>query len=233
MTMKPYIFLSENYLNFTQDSTLATINVRTITAQVPYTAEIFFTDRYGNIVNRSIDTLILQDTNIVNMTVEASDGLGNYTQVFNLQGNDQSTVILKNATSINTSSLRFTVADDTYNPAQITAKIGVYGFLCNLCALTDSSYKIETNQGSYRVVSGAYIHWADYKKWVAKVKMENVTPEQFNLLTSQADLGEMTVIPYQDVEAEAIYECAVSREYSYELDRKTGLFKLDLEFNEL
>lgn len=233
MTMKPYIFLSENYLNFTQDSTLASINVRTITDQVPYTAEIFFTDRYGNIVNRSIDTLILQDTNIVNMTVEASDGLGNYTSVFNLQGNDQSTVILKNATSINTSSLRFTVADDTYNPVQITAKIGVYGFICNLCALTDSSYKIEANQGSYRVVSGAYIHWADYKKWVAKVKMENVTPEQFNLLTTQADLGEMTVIPYQDVEAEAIYECAVDREYSYELDRKTGLFKLDLEFNEL
>lgn len=233
MTMKPYIFLSENYLNFTQDSTLAPINVRTITAQVPYTVEVFFADRYGNIANRSIDTLILQDTNIVNMTVEASDGLGNYTQVFNLQGNDQSTVILKNATSINTSSLRFTVADDTYNPAQITAKIGVYGFLCNLCALTDSSYKIDANQGSYRVVSGAYIHWADYKKWVAKVKMENVTPEQFNLLTTQADLGEMTVIPYQDIEAEAIYECAVSREYSYELDRKTGLFKLDLEFNEL
>ena len=233
MTMKPYIFLSQNYLNFAQDSTLATVNVRTITAQVPYTAEIFFADRYGNIVNRNIDTLILQDTNIVNMTVEAADRLGNYTPVFNLQGNDQSTVILKNASPVNTSALRISVANDTYNPAQITAKIGAYSFLCNLCALTDSSYKIEANQGSYRVVSGEYIHWADYKKWVAKVKMENVAKEQFDLLTAQADLGEMTVIPYQDVEAEAIYECAVSREYSYELERKTGLFKLDLEFNEL
>lgn len=233
MTMKPYMFLSQNYLNFTQDSTLAPVQVRAVTALVPYAAEIFFTDRYGNIVNRTIDTLILQDTNIVNMTVEAADGLGNYTPVFNLQGNDKSTVILKNASTVTTSALRISVANDTYNPEQITAKIGVYSFLCNLFALTDSSYKIEANQGSYRVVSGEYIHWADYKKWIGKVKMENVTPEQFNLLTTQADFGEMTVVPYQDVEADAIYECAVSREYSYELERKTGLFKLDLEFNEL
>lgn len=231
--MKPYIFLSENYLNFAQDSTLAPVEVKTIATQVPYSFTLFFTDRYGNIVNRSIDTLVLTNTNIVNMTVSAADGLGNYSQIFDLQGNDQSTVLLKNANIVNTSSLRFVVPVDTYNPAEITAKLGAYSFLCNLFALTDSSYKIEANEGGYRVVSGAYIHWADYKKWVAKVKMDNVTPEQFKLLTEQADKGEMTVVPYKDVEAEAIYECAVNREYSYELDRKTGLFSLDLEFNEL
>lgn len=233
MTMKPYIFLSENHLNFTQDSTSAPVNVRTITAQVPYSATIFFTDRYGEVANRSLDTLILQDTNIVNMTVEALDSLGNYTQIFNLQGNGQSTVVLKNETPVNTSSLRFTVPEDTYNPAQITAKMGCYSFICNLWAITDSNYKIEANNGGYRVVSGRYIHWADYKKWSAKVKMDNVTQEQFNLLTEQADKGEMTVLPYHDLEADEIYECAVNREYSWELDRKTGLFKLNLEFNEL
>lgn len=220
-------------MNFAQDSTLAPVEVKTIATQVPYSFTMFFTDRYGNIVNRDVDTLILRETNIVNMQVEAADSLGNYSQIFDLQGNDQSTIILKNANAVTTSSLRFIVPDDTYNPLDITAKLGVYSFLCNLFALTDSSYKIEANEGSYRVVSGAYIHWADYKKWVAKVKMENVPQEQFKLLTEQADKGEMTVIPYTDVEAEAIYECAVKREYSYELDRKTGLYKLDLEFNEL
>lgn len=233
MTMKPYMFLSQNYLNFTQDSTLAPVQVRTITEMVPYTAEIFFADRYGNIVNRSVDTLILQDTNIVNMTVEATDGVGNYSKVFEVSGNAESTVILKNAAPVVTSSLRFTMEDDTYNPEQITAKMGVYGFVCNLCAQTDSNYKVDANQGGYRVLDGSYIHYADYKKWVGKVKMENLPQEQFNLLSSQADTGEMTVIPYQDLQADAIYECAVSREYSYELDRKTGLFKLDLELNEL
>lgn len=232
--MKPYIFLTDNYLTNTQDNQGNAVDIRTFTnAQIPYEVTIFFADRYGNIVNRSIDTLILRNTDIVNMTVSAADGLGNYTPVFELQGNDQETVILKNANPVNTSSLRFTVADDTFNPQYINAKIGVYGFLCNLWALTDSSYKIEANEGGYRVVSGKYIHWADYKKWVAKVKMENVTKEQLDLLTAQADLGEMTVIPYEDLEADTIYECAVKREYQYDLNRKTELFSLQLEFNEL
>lgn len=230
--MKPYIFLTENYLNFTQDGNGNPVYIRTISEQVPYTIEIFFADRYGNAVNRTIDTLILQDTNIKNMTVEAYVN-GAYTTCFSLTGNTQSTVFIKNTNTVTTGALRITVPDDTYNPAEINAQIGVYGFVCNLLALTDSSYKIDANSGDYRVVSGSYIHWADYKKWTAKIKMENVTKEQFNLLTAQSDLGEMTVIPYQDLEVEEIYECAVNREYQYELNRKTELFNLELEFNEL
>ena len=232
--MKPYIFLTENYLRNTQDQNSAAIDITTLSnVQPDYEQVIFFSDRYGNIVNRTIDTLILTNTNIVNMTVAAADGLGVYTTVFTVSGNDKSTLIVKLANPVTTSSLKFTIPDDTFNPQYINAQIGVYGFLCNLLALTDSSYKIDANAGGYRVVSGAYIHWADYKKWVAKVKMENLPQSQFDTLTQQADLGEMTVIPYEDLQADEIYECAVNREYSYELDRKTELFSLELEFNEL
>lgn len=234
MTMTPYIFLSGNYLRNTQDENGNAINVRKLTnASIPYQQIIFFTDIYGNIVNRSIDTLSVLNTNIVNMTVEASDGLGNYTTIFNVSGNSQSNVFIKNANAVNTSSLRITIPDDTYNPQYINAQIGFYSFICNLCALTDSQYKIEANEGSYRVLSGAYIHWADYKKFVAKIEMDNLQQAQFDALTAQADLGEMTVVPYQDLEADGVYECAAKREYSWELNRKTGLFKLDLELQEL
>ena len=181
--------------------------------------------------NRDIDTLILRNTNIVNMSVEYSTGQA-FAPLFEVTDNDQETVILKNETPVNTSAIKITLPD-TGNPATLNAQIGVYSFLCNLLALTDSSYRIEANQGGYRVVSGAYIHWADYKKWVGKVKMENVTKEQFDLLTAQADKGEMTVIPYEELEASAIYECGVNREYQYELNRKTELFSLELELNEL
>lgn len=232
--MKPYIFLTENYLRNTQDQNSASIDITTLSnVQPDYEQIIFFADRYGNIVNRTIDTLILTNTNIVNMTVSAANGLGVYTTVFTISGNDKSTLIVKLANPVTTSSLKFTIPDDTFNPQYINAQIGVYGFLCNLLALTDSSYKIDANAGGYRVVSGAYIHWADYKKWVAKVKMENLPQSQFDALTQQADLGEMTVIPYEDLQADEIYECAVNREYSYELNRKTELFSLELEFNEL
>lgn len=231
--MKPYIFLTENYLRNTQDQNSASIDITTLSnVQPDYEQIIFFADRYGNIVNRTIDTLILTNTNIVNMTVSANVG-GTYTTLFTVSGNDKSTLIVKLANPVTTSSLKFTIPDDTFNPQYINAQIGVYGFLCNLLALTDSSYKIDANAGGYRVVSGAYIHWADYKKWVAKVKMENLPQSQFDALTQQADLGEMTVIPYEDLQADEIYECAVNREYSYELNRKTELFSLELEFNEL
>lgn len=232
--MKPYIFLTENYLRNTQDGNGNSVDITTISnVQPDYEQIIFFTDRYGNIVNRTIDTLILTGTNIVNMTVQAANGLGVYSDVFTVSGNDQDTIFMKLANTVTTSSLKFNIPDDTFNPQYINAQIGVYGFLCNLFALTDSNYKIDANEGGYRVVSGAYIHWADYKKWVGKVKMENVTKEQFDLLTAQADLGEMTVIPYEDLQADEIYECAVKREYQYELNRKTELFSLELEFNEL
>lgn len=232
MTMKPYIFLSQNYLNFTQDATANPLDIRTISETTPYTVTVYFVDRYGNPVNRTIDTLILQDTNIVNMTVEAANAGGAYSTLLTLADNTQSTVLLKAQTPALTSSIRVTVPAGT-NPADISGKMGIYGFICNLCALTDSNYKIDANEGSFRVLNGDYIHWADYKKWVGKIKMENLPQAQFDLLTEQADLGEMTVVPYQDLEADGIYECAVSREYSWELDRKTHLFKLDLEFNEL
>lgn len=232
MTMKPYIFLSQNYLNFTQDATAFPVDIRTISATTPYTVTVYFVDRYGNPVNRTIDTLVLQDTNIVNMTVEAANAGGAYSTLLTLADNTQSTVLLKAQTPALTSSIRVTVPAGT-NPADISGKMGIYGFICNLCALTDSNYKIDANEGSFRVLNGDYIHWADYKKWVGKIKMENLPQAQFDLLTAQADLGEMTVVPYQDLEADGIYECAVSREYSWELDRKTHLFKLDLEFNEL
>lgn len=234
MTMKPYIFLSENGLSLAQDGSGNAIDIRSLeNVQPPYEMTVFFTDRYGNIVNRSIDTLALTNTNIVNMTVSAADGLGNYSQIFEVSGNSEGNLFIKNETTVETSSLRFNIPDDTFNPSAINAKIGVYSFICNLWGTTDSNYKIEANQGGYRVVSGSYIHWADYKKWVSKVKIENLPKEQFDLLTEQADKGEMTVVPYQELEAEEIYEGAVNREYSWGLDRKTGLFELTLEFNEL
>lgn len=231
--MKPYIFLSQNFLKDIVNGNNEIINGVDINiSTLPYTLTIYFTDRYGNAVNRVIDTLIFQNTNINNMTVSALVG-GTYTNIFSLTGNTQSTVITKNESTTTTSSLQITIPE-TNNPATVVGKLGIYGFLCNLCALTDSEYKKDANYGSYRVIDGSYIHYADYNKWVAKIKMENLPQAQFNLLTNQVDeIGEMTVIPYQDLEANGVYECAVNREYSWGLDRKTSLFNLNMEFNEL
>lgn len=229
MTMKPYIFLSSDYLVYTQDGNGNTVDITTISTDVAYEQVIYFADMYGNIVNRTIDTLILQDTNIKNMTVKTLEDIS----VLTLSNNTSNTVVLKAPSSVTTTALKITIPNDGVNPTTVVGKIGLYGFICNLFALTDSNYTIEANEGSYRVLSGKYIHWADYKKWVAKISIDNLEKEQFDLLTAQADLGEITVIPYEDIEIDEIYNCAVSREYKYELDRKTKLFKLEMELNEL
>ncbi len=152
MTMKPYIFLSQNYLNYTQDSNGDSIDVRVISTTVPYTVDVYFADRYGNAVNRTIDTMILQNTNIKNMTVEYLTGGGTYSNLLTLANNTDSTVLLKAETPALTSSIRISVPDDGTNPANISGTIGIYSFLCNLFALTDSSYKIAANEGGYRTV---------------------------------------------------------------------------------
>jgi len=231
--MKPYIFLTENYLRNVVDGNNEIIDgVNINTSTLPYTLTVYFTDRYGNAINRVIDTFILNNTNIKNMTVAALVN-GNYTNIFSISGNTQSTVIIKNESATTTNSLQITIPT-TNNPATVYAQLGIYAFICNLCALTDSDYKKDANYGGYRVIDGSFIHYADYNKWVGKIKMENLPQEQFNLLTNQTDeYGEMTVIPYQDLEANGVYECAVNREYSWGLDRKTSLFNLTLELNEL
>lgn len=230
--MKPYIFLSGNYLANMKNMNNESVDARIISEYVPYVVELNFTDMYGNPISRTIDTLILQDTNIANMTVEAMGAGGTYSTLFTVANNTDSTIIVKAATPSYAQAVRITIPE-TGNPETVTAKIGICGFICNLLALTDSNYKIAANQGDYRVVSGAYIHWADYKKWVGNIKMENLQKAQFDTLTAQADTGEMTVVPYTDLEANEIYFCGVNREYSWELNRKTELFTLELECNEL
>lgn len=156
-----------------------------------------------------------------------------YDILFNVAGNTESTIFLKAQNAVETSSLRIDIPSAD-NPAEIKGRFGVYGFICNLFALTDSNYKNEANAGGYRVVNGDYIHYFDYRKWSAKVKMENLAQDQFTLLSEQAqNIGEITAIPYQDLFIDAVYECAVNPEISYGLNRKTELFDLELELNEL
>ena len=231
--LKPYIFLSENYLKHAVDSNNDTIDaINILSSNLPYSLTLFFTDRYGNPINRKIDTLILQNTNIKKLTVSYLNN-GGYTALFNISNNTASTVFLKAQNAVETSSLQIDIPSPD-NPAEISGRFGVYGFICNLLALTDSNYKNEANAGGYRVVNGAYIHYFDYKKWSCKLKMENLPKEQFTLLSDQAqNLGEITAIPYQDLFIDAVYECAVNSEISYGLDRKTELFNLEMELNEL
>lgn len=282
--MKPYIFLTQNYLSRAVDNDGQAIDIRTIenypipfsqtvffgengetisaqetdalvisylsqsvnnngklidirkieNQQVPFTKTLFLADRYGNIVSQEIDTLIISGTNIVNMTIEYESS-GEYSTLFEIQNNNKSDILIQLENPINASSLRFTIPNDTYNPQIVNIGfMGLFKHLINLCALTDGTFENDTNEGSYRLVSGELVHYADFVKWTCKLKIENLPKEQLDIITKQAkETGEISVIPYADLEPAEIYECAVSRELSRSVDRKTELFNLELELKEL
>lgn len=237
MIKNPFIFLTQNFARHIVDGNGAEISAslaNIATTDLPYTVTFFFTDKWGQIVNRNIDTLILQDTNIGSIAIEAADNGGNYSTLFAISDNTDSTVLFKADSPVTTSSLRVTIPA-LGNPEQVQiGQIGVYGYLLDLFALTDTNYKTETNQGDYRTLSGNIVFYGDYKKWESKIKIENLPQAQFNTINAavQAD-NILTIIPFKDLEPAAIYECYVAPDFSFELDRKTALYSATLEAKEL
>lgn len=237
MIKQPYIFLSQNFSRRVVDSNGVDVsdqlsNIDTVA--FPLTITFFFADRWGTITNRKVDTLILRNANVKNITIEAADGAGNYSTLFNVQGNTDTTVMFTADAPVTTSSLRITIPADG-NPQQVQiGQIGFFQHLADLFALTEGSFKRDTHQGSYRTLSGDIVFYGDYDKWEAKIKIENLPQEQFDALNEAiTDANELTIIPFKDFEATAIYECYVSPEFSYEVDRKTALYSASLEAKEL
>ncbi len=239
MIKRPFIFLSADFgvnISNGQDTDLSGVLSGLSLQDLPNEQTVFFTDKWGNVVNREIDTVIFSGTNLASVTVEAADNTGEYAALWDITGNTESDFLLKLPAPVTTSSLRFTLGDaEDGNPQTVNiGKIGVYRYLLDLLALTDAQFKKDTGQGSYRTVAGQTVFYGDYNKLDTKLKAENLPKAQFEALTAQIDAhNKLTVLPFYDDAVGKIYECYVSPEYSFELDRKTGLYSLTLELKEL
>ena len=234
MIRQPYIFLSQNYAKYALDEQVNEVPLKNLElGNLPYVAKIYLTDKYGNYINRSIDTLLLEDTNIVNATLEYEQN-GQYYPWFTLSGNTDTTVLLKKPEPVSVCSIRITIPAE-HNPSVVNiGKLGLYKYLCDLCAETDSSFKVDANSGSYRTLSGDVVYYGDYGKWESKIKIGNLPKEQFDLLSREVkDTNELTIIPFKDFDFSAVYECYIDPEIEYEVNRKTELYELKLEAQEL
>lgn len=237
MMKRPFVFFTQDYGQYLSNGNgtdLSGAFSRISVQNLPYEVTVFFTDKWGNVVNRRIDTLMLSCANVANMTVAAADSAGNYTAAWTVSGNTESDFILKLAAPLTTSSVRLIIPEEG-NPQTVNiAKIGICGYLCDLLALTDAAFKKDSNQGQYRTISGDMVFYGDYDKLDTKLKAESLPKSQFDLLTAQVDeTNRLTVLPFYDEEPGKICACYVSPEYSFELDRKTGLYSLTLELKEL
>lgn len=237
MIRRPFIFLTQDYGKMIANGSGADISgyLSNISVQIfPYEQTLFFTDRWGNITKRRIDTLILKNTNLANATIEVADSTGKYTALFEVSGNADSTFMVKTSKPVFTSSLRITI-NAAGNPGTVTiGRIMLLGYVCDLFALTDASFKKETNQGTYRLVSGEMVYYGDYHKLTTKLKIENLPETQFKDITAVVDdSNQLIMLPFYNNEIGGIYECYAHPAYSFSLNRKTGLYSLDLELEEL
>ena len=234
MIREPYIFLSQNYAKYALDEQINEVSFKNLELSgLPRVLTFYLTDKYGNYINRSVDTLLLEDTNIVSATLEYEKD-GQYFPWFTLSGNTDTTVLLKNAEPVSACSIRLTVPAEQ-NPSVVTiGKLGLYRYLCDLCAETDSSFKVDANSGSYRTLSGDIVYYGDYGKWQSKIKISNLPKEQFDTLTKEIrETNELTIIPYKDFDFTAVYECYLEPKVEYDVNRKTELYALELEAQEL
>lgn len=234
MIREPYIFLSQNYAKYAENETASAASFKNLElSSLPRILTFYLTDKYGNYINRSIDTLLLEDTNIVSATLEYEKD-GQYYPWLTLSGNADTTVLLKAPFPVSACAIRLTIPEE-HNPNVVTiGKLGFYKYLCDLCAETDSSFKVDANSGSYRTLSGDIVYYGDYGKWESKIKISNLPKEQFETLSQEVkDTSELTIIPFKDFDFSAVYECYLDPQIEYEVNRKTELYELKLEAQEL
>lgn len=243
MIKNPYIFLSKNYLKTScyenGDDTadlqpLYDNDVKTLfQTELPCEKTIFFTDSFGNVVNRTFDVLILQNTNITDLTVSAADNAGVYAQIAFIAGNSEKNIFKPLEGKVTTSSVKISITAANSSYAEV-GEFKICNLLSNLFALTKAKESRDCNAGNFRTASGRLIHYKDFSKWANSLDMENITKSDFDVLLNEIQSeGELIIVPYLDLEIQAIYECYVNPEAKYSVDRKTELFSLSIDAGEL
>jgi hypothetical protein len=245
MIKQPYLFFSKNFLKTTQyadgtpTSDIAKMydGDRTTlwqSSEILVDKTIFFTDDFGNIINRTFDTLIFQNTNISGATIYAADSSGNYYQILQFANNTEKYFIKNLNFPTETSSLRIVIPlPDNSDYAEI-GELKVCKYFGDVCCLTSAKEQHEANAGTFRTTNGRLIHYKDFLKWAAKIDIENLPKDNFFSLKEAIFTDEELIIaPYKDHNIEAIRDCYVDPEFSYQVDRKTELYSLSLEAAEL
>lgn len=244
MIKKPFIFLSKNYLKTAQYSGGAEItDIKNIfdndketfyqSDVLPFERTIFFVDNFGNVVNRTIDTVIFQNSNIKSFTIKAANTSGVYSDIITVTNNTDTNVFAQAATKVKTSSIKISITAINGTYLSI-GELKVCNLIANLFAKTSGNFVNDTNADSFRTASGRLIHFKDYKKWSMDLDIDNLTKAQFDLLKAEIDLEEeMIILPYKDFNIEDLYECYIKPEYKYSVNRITELFTLGVKAEEL
>lgn len=194
----------------------------------------WFKDKYSDYISRDIDTIIIQNCNIKNMTIKCFSSLGVETLVYTLTNNDEPEVRIYLDNRISTSKITFEITD-IFEDEDETAyayigQLRVCGSIINLQATTLTTVKNSVQDGQIRTYGGRLIKWTDYYKWSATIQIENMTKlDCANLKSFLVADGFVTIIPFPDFEERYVYEVAISiKDFNFDISRWSGLCNLTL-----
>jgi len=244
MITTPYIFLSKNYLkNSVYENGTPTADLESLFSQdikdvffgdeMPKEIIIFFTDIYGSIINRNIDTLILQNTNIRDLQILAANNSGIYSSVFSIVDNEEKELFLQIPQKITTSSIKIIISAANESFYSI-GKLSLCGEIVKLYAKASLDFSFEAAAGNFRTAAGDLIHFTDFIKWNAGLSIDNVPKDNFDVIKSEIlDEKELTIIPFKNFEIQDIYECYIAPSFKYTVDMKSELYSINLSAKQL
>lgn len=241
MINEPYILLSKNYLKGSLDENNAPNDALSIvydgavdtllTVSPGQVLTFVLTDEYGRQASRSLDKILFLNTDVTAFDLSvrnANDGTyisaGSYTV-------NAGYAVIDLPQVYTTDALQITITAGSY-----IGELKACKFLLNreLCALTSSNYSFECAAGSFRTVNGRLIHYKDYSKWKNSLSISNLIKPQFDAIANEVkNISELTILPFKNFEIKDIYECYINPQFSYNVDRKTELYTLNLDCKEL
>lgn len=188
-----------------------------------------FKDRYSQAINRDVDTIIIQNTNIKAMTVKYLDGSSVEQTIYTLTNNANSEIRIELSASVNISNIIFDITEVFTGTYVYIGQLRVCENIMELTATTNTGVSDILEFGNIRTANGKLIKWTEYRKWSASIQISNMSKTQYDLLKSFIVEDEfVTIEPFPEFEVKDIYEVALSG-FDYDISRWSGKFNLTLK----
>lgn len=188
-----------------------------------------FNDKYSQSLNRDIDTIIIQNTNIKAMTIKYLDGSSVEQTLYTLTNNSDSEIRIDLSASVNISNIIFDITEVFTGTYIYIGQLRVCESIIELSATTQTSISDILQDGKIRTFNGKLIKWTDYRKWSASIQILNMSKTQYDLLKSFVVSDEfVSMEPFPEFETKDFYEVALSG-LDYDISRWSGKYGFTLK----
>jgi len=198
------------------------------------TVDITFKNSSGGGIFYPIDAAIILNMNWKYFTISS---LGPYHRSVNnpqISEIADSDYIYDFATARTYSNISFNVyTTQIANAEKCAGEIKLVTEIMTLNCLTNFERKDIAKQGDYYTSGGALVRWKEYQKFSGVLTIENMTLAQRDILIAAIDAYEyLTFVFYEDFDATAVYEVAITATPTEVFNRKTQMFNISLEVKE-